>query len=385
MSDTEKIPFLDLKSPHAGLRDELSRMFLNAVDTGGFVGGPEVAGFEKEFAEYVGAKFAVGVSNGTDALRFALLAMGIGPGSLAVTVPNTFIATTEAISQTGATFEFVDVDSDSCLMSPGGLEDLLKKRFGSGRKDKHPCAVVPVHLYGQCAEMDAILELAKKYELKTLEDAAQAHGATYRGRKAGGMGDAAAFSFYPGKNLGAIGEGGAVTTNDAAIAEKVRILRDHGQKTKYYHSIEGWNGRLDAIQAGALRIKLRRLDEWNAARAKAAEFYDAGFAGLGWVRPVKVAPHCFSCRHLYVIHVSDRDALREWLEKRNIGTGMHYPAPLHLQECYRRLGYGVGSFPNAERSARELLSLPMFPGLTVEQLERVVRAVRDFGASRGLN
>ncbi len=380
MAAEMKVPFLDLKPMHEELRGELIAMFGDALDTCMFAGGPVVSRFEAEFAEYTGTAYCAGVSSGTDALRLALMAMGIGPGDRVATVPNTFIATTEAISQAGAEIDFVDIDPDTCLMDPGSLAELLERR--SGAAEMMPAAVVPVHLYGQCADMDAIKNIAKEYGLKVLEDAAQAHGATRNGRRAGGMGDAAGFSFYPGKNLGALGEAGAVTTDDEAIADRVRILRDHGQNEKYYHLMEGYNARLDAIQAGALSVKLRKLDEWNARRNEAADFYDQAFCKLDGVRPVKIAEGCVSGRHLYVVHVERRDALREWLAGRGIGAGLHYPVPLHLQASYRGLGLGEGSFPNAEKSARELISLPMFPTITREQLSYVVGAVVDFLESK---
>lgn len=348
------------------------------MDEATFVGGPAVTEFETEFARFVGSEFAVGVASGTDALRLALIAMGIAPGARVVTVPNTFIATTEAISQAGGRFEFVDVDPDTCLMDSNRLEDHLKKRFRSAPSDAHPSAIVPVHLYGQCADMDAINDLARKYELLVLEDAAQAHGATYKGRSAGTLGDAAAFSFYAGKNLGACGEAGAVVTNNQEIADKVRMLRDHGQKSKYFHTLEGYNARLDALQAGILRVKLRYLPEWNAARREIAAFYDAAFAGSEWVRPIRVKPYNVSCYHVYVIHVPQRDALQVHLKALGIATGLHYPIPLHLQECYTYLNLGVGCFPHAERSASESLSLPIFPELGIERAQYVADAVKNF-------
>lgn len=372
------IPFLDLISQHSPLKDELMQVVSGAIDSAGFIGGPLVSGFEGDFARYVQTQYAIGVGSGTDALRLALLALGIRKGARVITVPNTFIATTEAISQAGASIDFVDVDEDTCLMDPGCLEDFLRDCFAKRPKSQRPVAVVPVHLYGQCADMDAIRGLANKYELKVLEDAAQAHGATYKGKSAGGLGDAAAFSFYPGKNLGALGEAGAVTTNYPEVADKVRILRDHGQRTKYFHSLEGYNSRLDAIQAGFLRVKLRRLDEWNEKRRRIAAIYDQSFDGIGGIRPVKILPYNHSCYHLYVIHVTQRDALKPWLEAKRIAIGLHYPLPLHLQECYRHLGYSPGSFPRAERSAAELLSLPIYPDLAEEQARRVAQEVLNF-------
>ncbi|MHB9073486.1 MAG: DegT/DnrJ/EryC1/StrS family aminotransferase [Desulfobaccales bacterium] len=372
------IPFLDLIGLHSPLKDELMQVMSGAIDSAGFIGGHLVSGFEADFARYVRTQYAVGVGSGTDALRLALMALGIGEGARIITVPNTFIATTEAISQAGAQIDFVDVDGDTCLMDPNRLEDFLRDCFAKRTKAERPAAVVPVHLYGQCADMDAILVLANKYELKVLEDAAQAHGATYKGKAAGGLGDAAAFSFYPGKNLGALGEAGAVTTNNPAVAEKVRILRDHGQHTKYFHSLEGYNSRLDAIQAGFLRVKLPHLDDWNEKRRRIAAVYDQSFAEVDKVRPVKIAPGNISCYHLYVIRVQDRDALQVKLKEAGIMTGLHYPLPLHLQECYQPLGFGKGAFPQTEKVASELLSLPMFPSMRLEQAARVAQEVKKF-------
>ncbi|MBU1213560.1 MAG: DegT/DnrJ/EryC1/StrS family aminotransferase [Alphaproteobacteria bacterium] len=373
------IPFLDLPAQHVALKQELMRVFSDALDSAGFIGGPVVKDFEEDFSAFVGAKYAVGVANGTDALRLALIAMGVKAGDRVVTVPNTFIATTEAISQAGAKIDFVDVDPDTCLMDPNRLEAYLKRKF-SGTQADRPSAIIPVHLYGQCADMDAILSLARQYNLIVLEDAAQAHGATYKGKAAGTMGHAAAFSFYPGKNLGACGDAGVVTTNDPAIAEKLAMLRDHGQKTKYYHAVEGCNGRLDAIQAGFLRVKLPHLAMWNNLRRQIAEAYDSAFGDIDWIRLVKVHPYNVSSCHLYVIHSRHRDQLQEHLKNNGIATGMHYPLPLHLQKCYAHLGFKHGSFPEAERSGAELLSLPMFPELGIDRARQVIDSVLAFSA-----
>jgi dTDP-4-amino-4,6-dideoxygalactose transaminase len=372
------IPFLDLVAQHAPLKEEIVRLISETLDSAAFVGGAQVTSFETEFAGFIEAEHVVGISNGTDALRLALHGMGIGRGDRVVTVPNTFIATTEAISQVGAKFDFVDVDADTCLMDPNRLESFLRDRFDKGPASQRPRAIVPVHLYGHCVDMDPVMELAAKYELLVLEDAAQAHGARYKGRGAGTLGHAAAFSFYAAKNLGACGEAGAVTTANAALAEKIRMLREHGQNVKYYHPLEGYNARLDAVQAGILRIKLRRLEQWNASRREIAAFYDFAFASIDSVRPVKVRAGNISCYHLYVIHVPKRDALQAHLKARGIGTGLHYPLPLHLQECYAGLQYSAGDFPNAERSASTLLSLPMFPELGLARARRVVDAIASF-------
>jgi dTDP-4-amino-4,6-dideoxygalactose transaminase len=286
------------------------------------------------------------------------------------------------MNQVGARIAFVDIDPDTCLMDPNRLEDFLKARFASGAPEDRPAAVVPVHLYGQCVDMDAVNELARRHGLRVLEDAAQAHGARYRGRPAGTLGDAAAFSFYPGKNLGACGDAGAVTTSNLAVAEEVRTLRDHGQKQKYVHVREGYNARLDALQAGFLRVKLRHLEGWNQRRREAAAWYDRDLADLERVRPVQVQPWNVPARHLYVVHAAQRDALQTYLKGRGITCGLHYPIPLHLQACYAALGYGPGSLPQAEWSAARVLSLPLYPELEAEQVRRVVAAVRAFAEDR---
>jgi dTDP-4-amino-4,6-dideoxygalactose transaminase len=266
-------------------------------------------------------------------------------------------------------------------MDPNRLEDHLREAFERRPAQERPACLLPVHLYGQPCDMDSILELARRYELKVLEDAAQAHGAAYKGRGAGTLGHAAAFSFYPGKNLGACGEAGAVASADRAIAERARMLRDHGQSERYRHRLEGTNSRLDALQAGFLRVKLRHLAAWNAARRRIAERYDAAFRAMQHVRPVEVLPHSVSSRHLYVIHAEQRDALRAFLRDRGVHTGLHYPLPLHLQECYRHLGIGAGAFPHSEWSAARALSLPMFQEMTQAQVDAVIRGIEQFASA----
>jgi len=376
-----EVPFIDLAAQHRELRPALLKVVSDALESGQFAGGREVERFEAEFAAFGGYRHVVAVANGTDALRIALQAMGIGAGARVVTVPNTFIATTEAITHAGATFEFVDIDPATCLMDPGRLEEHLAAAFERRPKAERPRCVVPVHLYGQVADMDAIRALAQRYELKVLEDAAQAHGAAYKGISAGSLGDAAAFSFYPAKNLGACGEAGAITTSDGMLAERARMLRDHGQAEKYLHRLEGANSRMDAIQAGFLRVKLGRLAEWNAARSRIAARYDAAFSSMRGIERAVVLPHNVSSHHLYVIHVDRRDALREFLLRRGVQTGMHYPVPLHLQECYRPLGIAVGRFACAERSAGRLVSLPLYPEMAHAQVEAVIRGVAEFAAA----
>jgi dTDP-4-amino-4,6-dideoxygalactose transaminase len=388
------IPFLDLITPHVELEEELTAVFRKALRTAGFIGGPMVEEFEQSFAEFCDAERAVALSSGTDALRFALMAGGVQPGDVVVTVPHTFIATTEAISQAGAQPEFVDIDEKTYNMSVKRLGLYLKSqcdrndegKLVSRRSGRPVTAIVPVHLYGQMADMDAILDLAAEYGLIVIEDACQAHGAEYfsakqnRWLKAGSVGLAAAFSFYPGKNLGACGEAGAVTTNDAEIAAKIKMLRDHGQAKKYYHDIEGYNGRLDAIQAGLLHVKLAHLAEWNAKRRERAAEYDRLLAGEESIACPFEPSWSRSVYHLYVIRTADRDGLIEHLKSTGIGTGIHYPVPLHLQKAYAALNYRAEDLPVSSRVATEILSLPMFPQLSQDQQARVIQAVLAFTA-----
>ena len=392
-TEAAPIPFLDLVTPHVEMEQELVAAFRKCLHTASFVGGSPVVDFEKAFAEFCHTEHAVAMNSGTDALRFALMACGIAAGDVVLTVPNTFIATTEAISQAGALPEFVDIDEGTYNMSVEALETYLKvhcTRDAGGRlislRSRRPVtAIVPVHLYGQMADMDGILRLAEKYELSVVEDACQAHGAEYfsarnnKWMRAGSMGRAAAFSFYPGKNLGALGEGGAATTNDAAVAAHMRLLRDHGQAKKYYHDIEGYNGRLDTIQAAFLAAKLPRLEAWNARRRELAAGYSRMFASDAAVLTPAEPSSSRAVYHLYVVRVSDRDGMMEHLKQAGIGTGIHYPIPLHQQKAYVGMAYGNDAFPVTERVAPQILSLPMFPQLTGEQQARVVEAVRSFG------
>jgi dTDP-4-amino-4,6-dideoxygalactose transaminase len=390
MSD-EKVPFLDLLTVHRGLQDEFVDILKTALSTAGFIGGPMVQGFEQDFAQFCESRLCVGVGSGTDALRFALIAAGIRSGDIVVTVPNTFIATTEAISQAGARPDFVDVDERTYNMDPVKLRQYLEKEYSwdSGAKrafhkqtGNPVTAVIPVHLYGQMADMDPILDLATQYNLKVIEDACQAQGAEYfskklnRWCKAGSMGHAAAFSFYPGKNLGACGEAGAITTDDEELAQTCRLLRDHGQSKKYYHDIEGYNGRLDAIQAGFLRAKLRHLKKWNGQRQEIAQRYNSLFAGATGGMTLPHEPEgSRSVYHLYVLRVDDRAQLQKRLDQAGIGTGIHYPIALHLTKAYEGLGFSAGDFPVAEKAVSQVLSLPMFPDLTSPQQDRVVSEV----------
>jgi dTDP-4-amino-4,6-dideoxygalactose transaminase len=397
MSTTEQIPFLDLIVLHKELEEELVSTLRDTLRGAGFVGGPKVEEFEREFATFCGASHCVGVASGTDAVRFALTAAGVKQGDIVVTVPHTFIATTEAISQAGGRPDFVDIDERTYCMDPSQLEEYLERQCSRDaktgmlihRKLQAPVtAVVPVHIYGQMVDMDPILALARKSNLIVVEDACQAHGAEYFSKaanawqKAGSIGHAAAFSFYPGKNLGACGEAGAATTNSESIARTMRILRDHGQEQKYYHQIEGYNGRLDALQAGFLTTKLHHLAEWNRKRQEVANRYDQAFAGIDGVVTPFYPDSARPVYHLYVIRVRHRDALQKHLAQCGIGTGIHYPVPLHLQKAYRHLQYSAGSFPICERVASEILSLPMYPQLHSDQIRRVVREVEAFVSSR---
>lgn len=392
---SQTIPFVDLVTPHRELEEELVEAVRRAVRSAAFIGGPEVEAFEHEFAEYCGAQYCVGLASGTDAVRFALMAAGVGPEDAVVTVANTFIATVEGISQAGAATEFVDVDEQTYNLCPTHLDEYLaacaidsKTGRPLGPRSGRPIrAVVPVHLYGQMADMSALGRVADRYGLVVVEDACQAHGATRDGRRAGSAGKAAAFSFYPGKNLGACGEAGAVTTNDEQVAKVIRMLRDHGQSRKYYHQLEGYNGRLDAIQAAFLRIKLRRLDVWTKQRREAAGRYGqllGDLARLGTLALPREAESSQPVYHLYVIRTRDRDHLASALSAEGIHTGLHYPVPLHRQECYRGWNYPVGSLPVTERVSSEILSLPMYPGLSDEQQQRIASGIRSFMSARAM-
>lgn len=394
MTIEDNVPFLELAISQAELEEELVSIFRSALRTAAFIGGPAVEDFERDFSFFCESQHCVGVSSGTDALRFALMAAGIRPGDSVITVPNTFIATAEAISQAGAQPEFVDVDERTYNMNPGKLREFLEMqcdidaecgRAISRRTGHRVTAVVPVHLFGQTAEMDPILELAETYRLFVIEDACQAHGAEYfsqkeqRWRRAGSMGKAAAFSFYPSKNLGACGEAGAVTTNDPELAQKVRMLRDHGQIRKYYHEIEGYNGRLDAIQARILQVKLAHLSEWNAKRGERAREYSRLLAAVDGAVILPYEPSWSrAVYHLYAIRSQDRKGLMSHLRTAGIGTAIHYPFPLHLQKAYKSLNHRMGDFPVAEKVAAEIMSLPMYPQLTAAQQARVANEILSF-------
>ena len=387
-----KVPFLDLKTQHESIKDEINEAIQQVIDSSAFAGGPFVEEFEENFASFCGCKHAIGVGSGTEALRMALLALGVGPGDEVITVPNTFIATAEAISSCGATPVFVDIDHLTYTMDPQKLKQFLEQKCDFDGSTHQPInqstgcpvrAIIPVHIFGQPADMDPITELARSHNLFVIEDACQAHGAEYKGRAAGAIGDAGCFSFYPGKNLGALGEAGAVVTNHDGLAEKIAMLRDHGQTKKYHHELIGWNARMDGIQAALLNVKLTYLPAWNRARRKNAALYDRCLADCSHaVRPFEAdyAKHVY---HLYAVRVKNRDLFIEALAGKKIHCGIHYPVPVHLQAAYSELGYPNGSFPVTEIYADQLVSLPMFPELQQTQIEHVVRQINGFCDNTG--
>jgi dTDP-4-amino-4,6-dideoxygalactose transaminase len=363
------IPLVDLTVQYEAIKDEIDAAVARVLRSTQFILGSEVAAFEAEFAAYCSAGFGIGVNSGTSALHLALLAAGVGPGDEVITVPFTFVATVGAICYTGARPVFVDIDSRSCTMDVTQIERAISLRTK---------AILPVHLYGQPADMDPIYEIARRHGLVVIEDAAQAHGAEYRGRRAGSMGDAGCFSFYPGKNLGAYGEAGMVVTSHPGLARTVRALRDWGQEHKHQHVLKGYNYRMDALQGAILRVKLRYLDGWNAARRAHAAQYDDLLAGSVVQTPLLVADRAH-VYHIYAVRTTQRTALQAALLEREIRTGIHYPYAIHQLPAYADLGYREGDFPCAEQAAREVLSLPMYAELTDDQISRVARAIWQFG------
>jgi dTDP-4-amino-4,6-dideoxygalactose transaminase len=363
-----KVPFLDLHGQYKAISDEIAHAIGQVLDDSAFISGPYVEKFEKQFADFCGCDYAIGTSNGTSALWMTLMALGIGPGDEVISVPNTFIATAEAISFSGARPVFVDVDERNFTMDPALLEKAITPKTK---------AIIPVHLFGQPADMNPIMNIAGRYGLFVIEDACQAHGAAYRGRPVGTIGDAGCFSFYPGKNLGAYGEAGAVVTGSPELSEKIRTLRDHGQTRKYHHAMIGWNGRMDGIQGAVLSVKLKYLASWNEARISNAAVYDSLLKGVDEIilpRQMDYARHVY---HIYAIRVKNRDALIGRLAEAGISCLIHYPLPVHLQDAYRHLGLVKDSFPVAEKCAEEFVSLPMYPELTREQIDYVADALRE--------
>ena len=363
------IPLVDLKEQFQPLKKEIMAEIEGVLDKMQLFLGENVYQLEREFADYCGTRFAVGVGSGTDALYLSLRAVGIGLGDEVITVANTFIATAEAIVQAGARPILVDIDAETYTMDPTQLEAAITNRTK---------AILPVHLYGHPADMDRIMAIARKYGLRVIEDACQAHGAEYKGAKVGTIGDAGAFSFYCSKNLGAYGEGGMVVSRDREIATQVQILRDHGQSSKYQHSMMGTNSRLDELQSAILRVKLRHLDGWNTMRRALATEYNSQLFGIEEISRPAERPHAEHVYHLYVIRTPDREGLSAWLRKHNIATGIHYPIPVHLQQAWIAAGYSNGSLPVTESASQEILSLPMYPELTVDQVHYICQSVKDY-------
>ena len=364
-----RVSFVDLKRQYEKIKDEIDNAIFKVVNNGDFILGKELGAFEKEFASYCGSKFCACVNSGTSALHFALIALGVSKGDEVILPANRFIAAALAVSYTGAKPILIDIDKESYNIDTTKIKEKITKKTK---------AIVPVHLYGQTADMGSILEIAEKYNLKIVEDCCQAHGASYNGKKAGSMGDIGCFSFYPSKNLGAYGDGGAIVTSDEKILEKVSMLRNYGQKIKYNHLIKGFNGRLDNIQAAILRVKLKYLDEWNKARRKYALIYNSLLEDADVITPIQkdYAKHIY---HQYVIRMKERDNLSKYLNSKKISTSIHYPIPIHLQKAYSDLNYKKGNFPITEKYADEIISLPVFPELKQEEIEYVVSNVKEFG------
>ncbi len=360
-----EIPYLDLKAQYSSIRNEIREAVDNVLESGWYVLGPEVAAFEHEFAAYCGTKYAVGVNSGTSALHLALLAAGVGPGDEVITVSHTFVATVAAIVYTGAKPVLVDIDPISYTMDPKKAAQALTPKTK---------AIIPVHLYGHPADMDSILEIAKAHDLIVIEDAAQAHGAEYKGRRAGSMGDMGCFSFYPGKNLGACGEGGAIVTNNPSYLRTLHMLRDWGSEKKYHHDLKGFNYRMEAIQGAVLRVKLKHLEEWTEARKHHASRYNCLLAKCAVITPV-ATEHVRHVYHIYAIRCRSRDDTQRKLQEKSIGCGIHYPIPVHLLKAYEDMGYLQGDFPHTEKAANEVLSLPMFPELTEPMIEKLAGVI----------
>lgn len=364
-----RIPFVDLQEQNRLHADEWMDAVRSVITSGRFIGGDEVRAFEREFTSYIGAKYGVGTGSGADALRLALLALGVGPGDEVATVSHSFVATADCIVHAGARPVFVDIDPVTYTMDPSQLQKLM------GPKVK---AILPVHLYGQPADMDPILEISKKWNVPVVEDAAQAHGSSYRGRPCGSMGLISCFSFYPSKNLGAFGDGGFAATQDPELAEKIRALHEYGQVEKYKHSLVGFNSRLDALHAAVLRRKLRYLDGWNEARRRAAKLYSKGMQGLEGISPPVEAEERKHIYHVYAVRSAHRSSLQSWLTQHGVETGIHYPIPIHMQPAYSRVNWRAGELARSVAASLEVLSLPMFPEITPEQVERVCDSLRTW-------
>ncbi len=381
-----RIPLVDLKSQYEEIKKEIQEAINRVLDNTAFILGEEVTKFEEEFAKFCGAKYGIGTSSGTSALHLALLSLGIGEGDEVITTPYTFTATVETIIHSGAKPVFIDIHPRNYNVDLQKLEEFIKKRCKISSKTgqlanrltgKLVKAIIPVHLYGQPCDLDPILELAEEYNLKVIEDACQAHGGEYKGKRVGSIGDVGCFSFYPGKNLGAYGDGGMVVTNDEKIANKIRCLRDHGRREKYEHLIVGYNYRLDALQAAILRVKLKYLDEWNEKRRKNSSIYNGLLKDLNIITPYEeeYAKHVY---HLYVIRIKRRYEVYKFLQEKGIACGIHYPLPLHLQKAYHSLGYKKGDFPVAEKCAQEVISLPIYPELKRKEIEYIVKILAEF-------
>jgi len=367
-----KVPYLDLKAQYQSIKPEIDAAIARVLDSCQFVLGAEVAGFEQDFATYCGASECVALNSGTSALHLALLAAGIGPGDEVITVPFTFVASVAAVTYTGARPVLVDIDPRSFTMDPAAIEAVITPRTK---------AILPVHLYGQPADMDPIMEVARRHGLVVIEDAAQAHGAKYKGRPVGSIGDMACFSYYPGKNLGAYGEGGAVITSNPEYAHTIRMLRDWGQDRKYHHVLRGFNYRMEGFQGAILRVKLRHLERWTEARRQAVRLYNELLANSGVETPAEM-PWARHVYHVYTLRTDDRDGLQASLLAEGIQTGIHYPVPAHLQPAYADLGYGRGDFPQSEAAAEQVLSLPLYPELSSESVAEVAAAVKKAVANR---
>lgn len=365
-----KIPLVDLHAQYETIKPEIDAAIQRTIDRTAFILGPEAKQFEEHFAEFCEVKHAIGLDSGTAALHLSLIALGVGAGDEVITTTHTFVATAEPVSLQGARPVFVDIDPRTYNMNPAQVEAAITPRTK---------AIIPVHLYGQPADLDPILDIARRHNIPVIEDAAQAHGATYHGKKVGSLGTLACFSFYPGKNLGAYGDAGALVTNDDALAKKIRMLRDHGRTSKYEHELTGYGYRLDGIQGAILDAKLKHLPAWNEQRRAHADYYTELLANVddSIVLPYE-PPHIKGVYHLYVIRTRQRDELLQYLKTREIEAGIHYPVPLHLQPVYKNLGYAKGDFPETERAADEILSLPLYPELTHAQIERVVETMREF-------